>query len=588
MDMLERREESVTFPGREGVNVNASYWCHMCTKEVLTSVAEGCQDNMELLCSECGNGFIEPSATARSASNVHQTQGMTNHNGETRREEGEEDEGQRIDREHDQMLHQLFRVINHNDRETDHESAGDDIGFSHTSHDEQVLVTDEEDMANGDDEDSDSSSIGIQAGPDEWDLSDDENDNEEDWEEAYEEEEDRDETREQTSLTENVDEEIRSQTQRTRWGGRWRQGDTPRPQQRTNTDHVLHHFLQEIFENLVGNNIETRSEFPEWPFYVGNPGDYLDASGFEQLLQQLAENDNSRRGAPPAAKSALENLPYITADENSVCAICRDAIIAGEVVRQLPCLHLYHSDCILPWLSTRNSCPVCRYELPTDDSEYEGRKGTAIGRTHTTDSMSFNVQNSNHESSSQESSNANFTVQNSSQEPSFEWSSRATLNMQNGSQELSSRQFSNTEVENLHLQEMESVLVCPQVIGSHNAIESELEVDNGEIEVIYEEQEHGDEPNHEIQDGDIKNDKTSISQKFGSGWLLMAAGPVLSVLVLILALCFGNHSIVGRIQQHVRWWQGQQHDFVRETHIQQADVLNESQSRRRWWMPFQQ
>lgn len=41
-----------------------------------------------------------------------------------------------------------------------------------------------------------------------------------------------------------------------------------------------------------------------------------------------------------------------------------DSFEAGCEVKELPCSHLYHSECILPWLQKNNTCPVCRSALP--------------------------------------------------------------------------------------------------------------------------------------------------------------------------------------------------------------------------------
>ncbi|KAK4373459.1 hypothetical protein RND71_008843 [Anisodus tanguticus] len=116
-----------------------------------------------------------------------------------------------------------------------------------------------------------------------------------------------------------------------------------------------------------------------------NMGDYFIGPGFEELIQHLAENDPNRYGTPPASKSAVEGLPSIKVDEELLrselaqCAVCKDDFELGLDVKQMPCKHVYHNDCILPWLELHNSCPVCRYELPTDDPDYENRQRDDAG-----------------------------------------------------------------------------------------------------------------------------------------------------------------------------------------------------------------
>jgi len=58
------------------------------------------------------------------------------------------------------------------------------------------------------------------------------------------------------------------------------------------------------------------------------------------------------------------------------CAVCRDEMVVGVQVQVMPChgQHVYHPQCLQPWLERHNSCPMCRFELPTDDVEYETKK----------------------------------------------------------------------------------------------------------------------------------------------------------------------------------------------------------------------
>ncbi|KAG9442651.1 hypothetical protein H6P81_018505 [Aristolochia fimbriata] len=312
------------------------YWCYHCEKQVSVENVSDRPD--DIVCLECKNGFVEAIAAAAATGSGAGTEA-----GGEASPEASPYEGPVFNR---QFL-QVLRLIAEAAREEDPpinpplEPVPDSEDFLRIEFDDWGLEEEEE-----------------------------EEEEEDEGETAGEREAEREEERDDPE-----EEEARNRRRR-RDLLRWRIRDFTGG--RGGARRGLDLDWSEILRGLEDNSIELRVEMPEGSNrYVGNPDDYLDAAGYEVLLQNMAENDGgSRRGAPPAARSAVAALPgvEIGEGENHVCAICKEGMAAGEKGKKLPCEHVYHGDCIVPWLDARNSCPVCRFELPTDDAEYEEEK----------------------------------------------------------------------------------------------------------------------------------------------------------------------------------------------------------------------
>lgn len=98
-------------------------------------------------------------------------------------------------------------------------------------------------------------------------------------------------------------------------------------------------------------------------------GDYFIGSGLDVLLQHLAENDPSQYGTPPAQKKAVEAMPTVKVEECMSCSVCLEDLEVGMEAKEMPCKHKFHSRCILPWLELHSSCPVCRFQIPAEESK---------------------------------------------------------------------------------------------------------------------------------------------------------------------------------------------------------------------------
>ncbi|KAJ4882309.1 hypothetical protein Rs2_32402 [Raphanus sativus] len=93
--------------------------------------------------------------------------------------------------------------------------------------------------------------------------------------------------------------------------------------------------------------------------------------GYNHLRRLRGEKEGYEIPAARAAVVALRAVEVSNAtglNSGEVeCVICKEEMSEGRDVCEMPCQHLFHWKCILPWLSKRNTCPFCRFQLPTDD-----------------------------------------------------------------------------------------------------------------------------------------------------------------------------------------------------------------------------
>ncbi|KAK4776629.1 hypothetical protein SAY86_005317 [Trapa natans] len=115
------------------------------------------------------------------------------------------------------------------------------------------------------------------------------------------------------------------------------------------------------------------------------PWDYL-AGLDSDLIEEITQND--RPGPPPAPESSINAIPtikisdrhLINGGDSQCCPVCKEEFKVGGQARELPCSHIYHSECIIPWLRLHNSCPICRKVVPAAVSTSDSIDGDSDSR----------------------------------------------------------------------------------------------------------------------------------------------------------------------------------------------------------------
>ncbi|XP_015227082.1 PREDICTED: RING finger protein 150 isoform X1 [Cyprinodon variegatus] len=90
-----------------------------------------------------------------------------------------------------------------------------------------------------------------------------------------------------------------------------------------------------------------------------------------QRFRYANSAERNQRHMGDAAEKALSKLQVCTlrkgdketeADFDS-CAVCIECYKANDVVRILPCRHVFHKHCVDPWLQEHRTCPMCKINI---------------------------------------------------------------------------------------------------------------------------------------------------------------------------------------------------------------------------------
>lgn len=84
-----------------------------------------------------------------------------------------------------------------------------------------------------------------------------------------------------------------------------------------------------------------------------------------EVSQKIDSNsspiDTSNDNKKVQTTETTKDVPDISGD---LCAICIDNLEPNDEVRALACHHVFHSDCVTPWLTTRRAlCPLCKMDF---------------------------------------------------------------------------------------------------------------------------------------------------------------------------------------------------------------------------------
>eukprot|EP01006_Ploeotia_vitrea_P050581 TRINITY_DN67476_c0_g1_i1.p1 TRINITY_DN67476_c0_g1~~TRINITY_DN67476_c0_g1_i1.p1 ORF type:complete len:447 (-),score=193.71 TRINITY_DN67476_c0_g1_i1:121-1461(-) len=119
-----------------------------------------------------------------------------------------------------------------------------------------------------------------------------------------------------------------------------------------------------------------------WPYTMTDSSGKHDDISLPSLM--ISQDDGNRLLDYAMSVDSSNTQPAVrvesvcTSTRALACPVCRDTLHVGSETLTLPCFHYFCPECIEPWLKERNTCPLCRYELPTEEGKNPAKEAAHV------------------------------------------------------------------------------------------------------------------------------------------------------------------------------------------------------------------
>jgi hypothetical protein len=80
-------------------------------------------------------------------------------------------------------------------------------------------------------------------------------------------------------------------------------------------------------------------------------------------LEELSDNESNKKKEVENLIKIIPNSKIEKVNKNLKCVICLNGFKIGDKESTLPCMHIFHYNCLKNWMYEQRWCPICKSEI---------------------------------------------------------------------------------------------------------------------------------------------------------------------------------------------------------------------------------